>query len=72
MQKYLTQLLSDIETAILIKWRISPPHYYEMGMLAESWIEPPKGYNGPPLGAITDILQVLLVQQMRFIVQNKN
>lgn len=49
MQKYLTQLIKDIETTILNQWCIQPPHFYEMGM-PEKWLDPPHGYAGPPFG----------------------
>lgn len=49
MQKYLSQLIADIQAATLNRWRIRPPHFYEMGM-PDQWLNPPEGYNGPPLG----------------------
>lgn len=49
MQNYLTHLLSDIEAAILHRWQKCPPHYYQMG-LPERYLEPPAGWDGPPLG----------------------
>lgn len=49
MQKYLSQLINDLQAATLNRWRICPPHYYEMGM-PERWLDVPKGYNGPPFG----------------------
>lgn len=49
MQKYISQLIEDLQATILNRWRIRPPHYYEMGV-NERWLDPPKGYNGPPLG----------------------
>jgi len=50
MRKYLSQLLEDIEAVILERWKESPPHYYQMGLLAEKWLTPPKGWDGPPPG----------------------
>lgn len=49
MQKYITQLIEDLQAATLNQWRIRPPHFYEMGM-PERWLEPPEGYSGPPFG----------------------
>jgi hypothetical protein len=49
MQKYLTQLLADIEDAILARWQTIPPHFYQMG-IPDLWLEPPLGWNGPPAG----------------------
>lgn len=49
MEKYLSQLIKDLQLATLNRWRMLPPHYYEMGM-PDKWLTPPKGYNGPPFG----------------------
>lgn len=49
MQNYINQLLQDLQSETLNRWRIRPPHYYEMG-LPDRWLTPPEGYNGPPIG----------------------
>ena len=49
MKNYLTQLLSDIETVILERWKLCPPHFYQMG-LPDRYLDPPQGWEGPPLG----------------------
>jgi hypothetical protein len=49
MQKYLIQLLADIEDAILARWQTCPPHFYQMG-IPDHWLEPPQGWSGPPAG----------------------
>jgi hypothetical protein len=49
MSPYLLHLLSDLQSAILARWRECPPHYYEMGV-PERWLDPPQGYDGPPRG----------------------
>ena len=46
---YLSQLHTDLEHAILHRWRACPPHYYQMGV-PERWLDPPEGYTGPPFG----------------------
>lgn len=49
MNNYITQLLADIEGAILHHWQECPPHFYQMG-LYDPFLEPPAGWEGPPLG----------------------
>lgn len=49
MQTYLFQLHNDLENAILHRWNVCPPHYFEMG-IPDRWLNPPVGYAGPPLG----------------------
>lgn len=49
MSPYLHHLHADLSAAILARWRLSPPHYFEMG-IPERWLEPPAGYDGPPFG----------------------
>lgn len=47
MELYLTQLLSDLHTATLARWRQSPPHFYKAG-LRDAMHEPPDGYIDDP------------------------
>jgi hypothetical protein len=55
MHHYLHHLTADLESAILARWRECPPHYFQLGHLAEPWLTPPEGYDGPPAGyAIND------------------
>ncbi len=49
MKKYLSQLIKDLQSATLKKWRTQPPHYFEMGIM-DKWLTPPDGYDGPPFG----------------------
>jgi hypothetical protein len=49
MTRYTIQLLSDLDAATLARWRVCPPHFFEMGV-PERWLDPPEGYDGPPLG----------------------
>ncbi len=49
MSLYTLQLLADLQSAILSRWLEYPPHYFEMG-LPERWLDPPEGYDGPPMG----------------------
>jgi len=49
MTHYTLQLLSDLQSAILDRWRVYPPHYFEMG-IPDRWLDPPDGYDGPPCG----------------------
>ena len=49
MSSYIFYLLSDLEAAILARWREFPPHYFEMG-ISEQFLDPPSGYDGPPPG----------------------
>lgn len=49
MSPYLSHLLSDLLSAILTRWQEHPPHYFEMG-IPERWLDPPEGYDGPPMG----------------------
>ncbi len=49
MSPYLLHLHTDLEAAILTRWRQHPPHYYEMGV-PDPWLSPPAGYDGPPPG----------------------
>jgi len=44
MEKYIQQLLQEIESVILQRWRKCPPHYYQAG-LPEKYLEPPKGWQ---------------------------
>ena len=44
MEKYVNQLLAQINQIILKRWRTCVPHYYEVGMRNE-YLEPPKGWN---------------------------
>ena len=49
MSHYTLQLLADLQSAILTRWLECPPHFFEMG-LPERWLDPPEGYDGPPMG----------------------
>jgi len=44
MEKYINQLLGDIEAAILLRWQTCIPHYYEAGM-RNPHLTPPKGWK---------------------------
>ncbi len=51
MHHYTTQLLHDLEAAILARWNERPPHYFEIGApWAALWLTPPEGYTGPEVG----------------------
>lgn len=45
MERYINQLLHDIEMAILNRWRTCVPHYYEAG-IPSPYLDPPKGWKG--------------------------
>ena len=47
MEKYIQQLLSDIESIILQRWRECPPNFYQAGIL-DPYLVPPKGLDAPP------------------------
>lgn len=47
MEKYLTQLIQDIENVILSRWNTEPPNTFRMGMM-NHWQDPPPGYTGKP------------------------
>ena len=44
MQKYVEQLLIDIDTIILERWRRCPPHFWQFG-IPDPWLVPPEGLN---------------------------
>jgi hypothetical protein len=44
MQKYINQLLKDLEQKIIDRWNTQPPHYFENG-LPDPYVEPPEGWN---------------------------
>lgn len=44
MQKYLNQLLEDIEQAIIQRWTECPPHFYLSG-IPDPYLKPPKGWT---------------------------
>ena len=44
MEKYINQLLTDLEEKILNRWNEQPPHFYGTGM-PNMYIEPPEGWN---------------------------
>ncbi len=51
MHTYTTQLIHDLESAILARWHERPPHYFEIGATwAAPWLTPPEGYTGPEAG----------------------
>lgn len=44
MERYINQLLQDIEMVILLRWQTCIPHYYEAG-IPSPYLEPPKGWQ---------------------------
>lgn len=47
MDAYLTQLIAELHTTTLQRWRRSPPHFYQAGM-RDAMHQPPKGYLDKP------------------------
>ncbi len=53
MEKYIEQLLQEIETVILQRWRKCPPHFF-LGGVPEKYLEPPKGWKEEDASHVVD------------------
>ena len=47
MQKYINQLLQDIEEVIHVRWRNNPPHFYQAG-IPDPYLIKPKNMEDKP------------------------
>ncbi len=74
MQKYVNQLLEQIEAIILKRWQHCIPHYYEAGMRGP-YLEPPKGWNPDTPSSITKLTPTLdfqdSIQEMEHWLEGK-